>query len=117
MIEQRSKVFSCFLDVQKAFDTIWIDSLLFKLYNELGINSQLWLIIKELYTNIHACVTAGVYFVLRGKTRVISNCSNLFRSHMLCSCQFPVGIPYFAQVSTFVVYSVTNFKSNGRKNG
>ena len=54
-----------------------------------------------------------------GKTRVISNWSDLFRSHMLRSCQFPVGtIPYFAQVfTTFVVYLVTNFKSNGRKNG
>ena len=57
MIEQGSKVFSCFLDVRKAFDTIWIDGLLYKLYHELGINSKLWLIIKELYTNIHACVT------------------------------------------------------------
>ena len=54
MIEQGSKVFSCFLDVRKAFDTIWIDGLLYKLYDELG---KLWLIIKELYTNIHACVT------------------------------------------------------------
>ena len=57
MIEQGSKVFSCFLDVRKAFDTIWIDGLLYKLYHELGINSKLWLVIKELYTNIHACVT------------------------------------------------------------
>ena len=45
-----------------------------------------------------------MHFVLRGKTRVISNCSNLFRSHMLRLCQFPVGVPYFAQVfTTFVV--------------
>ena len=53
-----------------------------------------------------------------GKTRVISNCSHLFRSRMLRSCQFRVGVPYFAQVcTTFVVYSVTNSKSNARKNG
>ena len=52
-----------------------------------------------------------------GKTRVISNCSHLFRSHMLRSCQFRVGVLYFAQVcTTFVVYSVTNSKSNARKN-
>ena len=25
MLERGSKVFSCFLDVRKAFDTIWID--------------------------------------------------------------------------------------------
>ena len=38
MLEWRSKVFSCFLDVRKAFDTVWIDGLLFKLLSELGIN-------------------------------------------------------------------------------
>ena len=78
-----------------------------------------------------------MHFVLRGETRVISNshvpvvsipswgiilCSIFYDiyclTHMLRSCQFPVGLLYFAQVSTtFVVYSVTNFKSNGRKNG
>ena len=31
-----------------------------------------------------------------GKTRVISNCSHLFRSRMLRSCQFRVGVLYFA---------------------
>ena len=62
--------------------------------------------------------TTGMHFVLRGKNAVISNWSDLFRSHMLRSYQFLVRVPYFARVSaTFVVYSVTNFKSNGRKNG
>ena len=57
MIEQGSKVFSWFLVVRKAFDTIWIDGLLYKLYHKHGINSKLWLILKELYTSIHVCVT------------------------------------------------------------
>ena len=38
MREQGRKMFSCFLDVRKAFDTIWIDGLLYKLYHELHIN-------------------------------------------------------------------------------
>ena len=45
-LEQWSKVFSCFLDVCRAFDTVWIDGLLFKLidgllfklFSELGIS-------------------------------------------------------------------------------
>ena len=32
MIERGSNVFTCFLDVRKAFDTVWIDGLLFKLF-------------------------------------------------------------------------------------
>ena len=53
-----------------------------------------------------------------GKTLVISNWSGLFQSHILRLCQFRVGVLYFAQVfTTFVVYSVTNSKSNASKNG
>ena len=64
-------------------------------------------------TNKQECILSCV-----GKTQVISNWSDLFRSHMLRSCQVRVGVLDFAQISTiFVVYSVTNFKSDARKNG
>ena len=56
MLERGSKIFSCFLDVRKAFDTVWIDRLLFKLFTELGINGRIWLAIKDLYTNVKARV-------------------------------------------------------------
>ena len=52
VLEQGSKVFSCFLDVRKASDTVWIDGLLYKLFLELGIKGRMWLAIKDLYTNV-----------------------------------------------------------------
>ena len=45
--EQGSKVFNCFLDVHKAFATVWIDSLLYKRFTELGIKGKMWLLIKD----------------------------------------------------------------------
>ena len=57
MLECGSKVFGCFLDVKKAFDTVWIDGLLFKLFSDLGINGRMWLALKDLYTDIKARVS------------------------------------------------------------
>ena len=41
MLERCSKIFGCFLDVHKGFDTVWIDGLLFKLFTELICLSEL----------------------------------------------------------------------------
>ena len=42
ILERGSKMFSFFLDVRKAFDTVWIDGLMYKLFSDLGVNSKLW---------------------------------------------------------------------------
>ena len=49
-------MFSCFLDVRKAFDTVWIDGLLYKLLSDLDVNGKLWLAIKDLHTDVKARV-------------------------------------------------------------
>ena len=56
MLKWGSNIFSCFLDVHKTFDTVWIDGLLYKLFTELGINGRMWLAIKDMYTNVKARV-------------------------------------------------------------
>ena len=51
-----SKMFSCFLDVRKAFDTVWTDGSMYMLFSDLGINGKLWLAIKDLHTDVKARV-------------------------------------------------------------
>ena len=56
MLERGNKLFVCFLDVRKAFDTVWIDGMLYKLFLELGIKGRMWLAIKDFYTDVNAQV-------------------------------------------------------------
>ena len=56
MLEWGSKIFSCFLDVRKAFDSVLTDCLSYKLFTELGVGGRMWLVIKDLYTGVKAQV-------------------------------------------------------------
>ena len=44
--ERNGKVYGCFLDIQKAFDTVWWSGLLYKL-SEIGIKNKLWWIFRN----------------------------------------------------------------------
>ena len=56
MLERGSKVFSCFLDVRKAFNTVWIDGILYKSFFELSMGGRMWKVMKDLYTYVKAQV-------------------------------------------------------------
>ena len=56
MLERGSKMFSCFVDVWKAFNTVWIHGLMYRLFSDLGVNGKLSLAIKDLYTDVKAWV-------------------------------------------------------------
>ena len=53
--EKGSKVYTCFLDVKKAFDQVWHDGLFYKLYN-CGVNKVIVKVIINLYTDMESCV-------------------------------------------------------------
>ena len=46
--QNKSKLFPCFVDIKKAFDSIWHDGLLFKLL-ESGVEGKTYDIIKSMY--------------------------------------------------------------------
>ena len=47
-------MFSCFLDVRKAFDTVWIDGSMCKLFSD-----YCGLAIKDSYTDVNPSFTKG----------------------------------------------------------
>ena len=56
MLERGSKAFGCFIDVVKRFDTVWMNGLLYKLFSEFNIRGRVWLVIKDLYTEVRGQV-------------------------------------------------------------
>lgn len=52
---KNSKIFSCFVDFKKAFDSVPRDTLLKKLLN-IGITGKVFNIIRDIYTSDQACI-------------------------------------------------------------
>jgi hypothetical protein len=54
-IKNKGKLYTCFVDFRKAFDSVWRDALLYKLL-KLGIRGNFYSVIKHMYTNTMSCV-------------------------------------------------------------
>ena len=54
-LEKGSSVYVGLLDTKKAFDSVWINELLYRLY-QMKIDGKLWRILKDMYTDFQCCV-------------------------------------------------------------
>ena len=53
-----SRVYSCFIDFKKAFDTVWHDGLFFKL-QQMGVNGNFLGTLRNIYANTECAVKIG----------------------------------------------------------
>ena len=80
---------------------------IFKFTQFLWLTIRRGLGVKDLASTWHQENSVGSRsaFCFAWETWVILNWFDLFRSHMLRSCQFQVGVPYFAQVSKTFLFT------------
>jgi hypothetical protein len=57
-LQGNQKLYACFIDFQKAFDSIWHEALLLKLLR-VGIGGPFYKVIKSIYENVTASVRCG----------------------------------------------------------
>ena len=54
-LQEGKKTFSFFLDIKKAYDTVWRDGLWYRMW-EMGIQGKLWRVIRNIYNVNQSCV-------------------------------------------------------------
>jgi hypothetical protein len=54
-VKNKGKLYACFVDFRKAFDSVWRNALLLKLLNY-GIRGDFYSLIKHMYSNTISCV-------------------------------------------------------------
>ena len=54
-LKEGKKTFSFFLDIQKAYDSLWPNGLLFKLWN-MGVKGKMWCVIKIMSNSLRSAV-------------------------------------------------------------
>ena len=55
ILNEKGRLYCAFIDFKKAFDSVYLNGLWFKLY-KLGINGKLLTIIRDMYNNVKTCV-------------------------------------------------------------
>jgi hypothetical protein len=60
LVEQHTKkgskpLYTCFIDFRKAFDSVWIQGLFYKM-RQIGISDKFYKIVKEMYSKTKLCV-------------------------------------------------------------
>ena len=55
VLKEKGRLFCAFVDLKKAFDSVYLNGLWFKLY-KLGINAKMLRIIKDMYNEVKVCV-------------------------------------------------------------
>ena len=58
--ENGKSVYVGLLDISKAFDSVWIDGMLYQLYNT-GLDGKLWRIIRSFYKDFMCSIQIGPF--------------------------------------------------------
>ena len=53
---KRKKLYACFVDFRKAFDSLWHVGLMYKLFEHFNIGGKFYCIIRSMYKNAKSCV-------------------------------------------------------------
>ena len=54
-LRENKKAYAFFLDIQKAYDTVWCDGLWYKLW-EMGVKGRMWRVIMKMYRSSRSVV-------------------------------------------------------------
>lgn len=55
VLKEKGRLFCAFIDLKKAFDSVYLNGLWFKLFN-LGLNGKILRVLKDMYTKVKTCV-------------------------------------------------------------